>query len=165
MTLRPNTRRGSAAAFLLSDMSSPFTPPPGSQLRVSPPRILLVEDEPEVSRALWRQIRVALPGCRIQLAVNRREALQAISRGGIDAVITDLDLGADNGEEILDRLTAYYPTILRVVYSARADHEGARDLGVRADRVFGKAGGPEPLLSYLSAALMSSASAPRGVRL
>jgi len=121
----------------------------------------LVEDEPEVARALRRQLRAELPGIRLELASNLTEAYAAVACGAIDAVVSDLDLGAEDGAALLQSLAVTDGSPLRVVYSARADHGGARDAARFCDRVFGKSGGPEPLVAYLRERLVPFAVAPR----
>jgi len=79
-------------------------------------RILLVDDEPAVARALGRQL-----GAEADLAVvtvpSGAEALAALARERFDAVITDVMMAEMNGYELLAEVRRRYPTVIRVMLS------------------------------------------------
>jgi CheY-like chemotaxis protein len=88
------------------------------------PRLLLiVDDSPQMAAnleiALW-----SVPGVEVAIASSGDEALRVIeSRGGVAAVITDLEMPRMNGFELIERLRAdpRYSRIPIIVASGSCD--------------------------------------------
>jgi two-component system, sensor histidine kinase len=103
--------RGSAFSLLLpasrsqnpeSDRASIM--PPSGELQTSEARVLLVEDETSVQRALTRLLR--LEGYHVTAVESLTEALQHIQCGnGVDVLVCDYHLGdGHTGSEVVARL-------------------------------------------------------------
>jgi two-component system response regulator MprA len=71
---------------------------------MSPPHILVVDDEPAVRRALERALR--LENYEVELAADGREALDALADQPADAVILDVMMPGVDGLEVCRRLRA-----------------------------------------------------------
>ncbi len=69
---------------------------------ISPSRILLVEDDPSVTRMLRFCLRAA--GFDVTEVSNGVEALQVLDRGSANAVVLDLGLPDNLGGAVLERL-------------------------------------------------------------
>jgi len=109
----------------------PSEPPPLSRAALRRPRILLVDDDPTVLRALWRMLKNSRPDFKINGASSAAQALQALSELSYDAVITDLQMPGGGGEAVLRALVAHYPETARIVHSSQLeslDTPGVRGL-------------------------------------
>jgi two-component system, OmpR family, KDP operon response regulator KdpE len=124
-----------------------------------PPRILLVDDEPNILGTLAPLLRAR--GYEVHTAMNGRAALEAVDREQPDLIVLDLGLpdtdGVDLCREIRDSRS-----IPIVVLSARgAEGDKVRALDVGADDYVTKPFGAEELLARIRAALRrSDAPAP-----
>ncbi len=119
-------------------------------------RILCVDDEPAILRLL--AVVLAHGGHEAVPAVTAAEAMAALARGGIKAVLLDLGLPDRDGLELIAAIRTQY-TIPVIVVSARGDvaeKVAALDLGA-ADYVTKPFDGDE-LRARLRAALRSGAS-------
>jgi EAL domain-containing protein (putative c-di-GMP-specific phosphodiesterase class I)/CheY-like chemotaxis protein len=67
--------------------------------------ILLVEDDADLARSLARSI--GAEGYRVVVAKSSAEALEAITGGSFDAVISDLNLPGASGVDVLSVVRAY----------------------------------------------------------
>lgn len=109
----------------------PSEPPPYSRAALRRPRILLVDDDPGVIRALWRMLRLCQPNLQINTAGSASQALGAIAELSYDVVITDLQMPGGGGRAVLEELAAHHPETARVVHSSQlesADAEAIRSL-------------------------------------
>jgi len=89
--------------------------------------ILVVDDEPEVRKALRRTLRS--PDYVVYDVGSAREALDLLKSHVIDLVISDYDMPVMNGIDFLQRVRLTNPSIRRVLLTARADvHTAARVL-------------------------------------
>lgn len=112
-------------------------------------RILVVDDEPQIRRAL----RVALEahGFTVQLAEDGEQALVAISTWAPDAVVLDLVMPGRDGFDVLreTRLWSQVPVIVLSARGQERDKVTALDLG--ADDYLTKPFGVDELLARLRA--------------
>jgi len=109
----------------------PSEPPPYSRAALRRPRILLVDDDPGVIRALWRMLRLCQPNLQINTAGSASQALGAIAELNYDVVITDLQMPGGGGRAVLEELAAHHPETARVVHSSQlesADMDAVRSL-------------------------------------
>ena len=119
-----------------------------------PPRILLVDDEPNILGTLAPLLRAR--GYEVFTAMNGRAALETVDREKPDLIVLDLGLpdtdGVDLAREIRETLT-----VPIVVLSARgAEGDKVRALDVGADDYVTKPFGAEELLARIRAALRRS---------
>ncbi|HVV65090.1 MAG TPA: response regulator transcription factor [Rhizomicrobium sp.] len=115
------------------------------------PRILLVDDEPQIRRFL----RTGLPphGYELVEAASGAETMKALAKDRPDAVILDLGLPDEDGFAIIEKVRAA-SLVPIVVLSARSDVEGkVRALELGADDYVTKPFDMAELLARLKAAL------------
>ena len=86
-------------------------------------RILLLDDEPDLLRALSVRFRAA--GFACETASNGREGLASVAKGAPDLIVTDLIMPEVDGYELVRQLRATTATasIPIVVMSAMPKHE------------------------------------------
>ncbi len=95
--------------------------------------ILVADDEKNIREGLREAL--ALDGYEVATAADGREALDAVSRGAVDLLITDLKMPRLSGEELLKNVTAQYPTMPVIILTGhgtiesavQAMHDGAYD--------------------------------------
>jgi two-component system response regulator VicR len=81
-------------------------------------RILIVDDEVEVAKALRRLLRKEY---EIEIAASGEEALAKIDAFRPDAVLSDFRMPGMNGAELLSAIKARMPLTLRLILSGYAD--------------------------------------------
>jgi CheY-like chemotaxis protein len=121
------------------------------------PRALVVDDDPEVRRALARLLR---PELEVHLAgsVAQAEALLAVL-DRVDVAFVDWELPDGTGEQILERLAAW-PDAIRVLISARLSSSGASFGGVPSSQALSTL---NPLKNRALANLVLGKPVARGV--
>jgi two-component system KDP operon response regulator KdpE len=122
------------------------------------PRILLVDDEPTVLRAL----RVALEAqdYLVTAVLSGEDALSRITNGAFDLVLLDLGLPGMSGFEVIQRVRVLFPALPIIVLSAQGEDAAkveALDLG--ADDYVGKPFSVRELLARVRVALRHADSA------
>src|SRR5882672_6883913 len=95
-----------------------FSAPPTSGSSARLPRILLVDDDPIVLRALRRLLLGARPGWEIDMAESVEAALSLIDGKAYDVVVTDLHMPVLGGMTLLTRLKSEHPSVMRVIHSS-----------------------------------------------
>lgn len=136
--------------------------PPARRVAPAGQRVLIVEDEPALLRAL--RINLRARGYAVTAAATGREALAEASRRTPDAVLLDLGLPDLEGSEVIRALRGWC-TAPVIVLSGRvsiADKIGALDAG--ADDYVTKPFSMEELLARLRAALRRDDRPPPGTR-
>jgi two-component system KDP operon response regulator KdpE len=124
---------------------------------MTPPRILLVDDETAIQRAVGPLLRAR--GYEVEIAGTGREALEMFAARPPGLVVLDLGLPDVEGTEVCRRVRGLNATVPIIVLSARgaeADKVNALDLG--ADDYVTKPFGPEELLARIRVALRRTAS-------
>jgi two-component system KDP operon response regulator KdpE len=123
---------------------------------VSGPRVLVVDDEPQILRALSANLRGA--GYDVATATTGEAALASAAMRPPDAVILDLVLPDKTGTEVTRELRQWSkaPVILLSAVGDESDKVAALDAG--ADDYVTKPFGIDELLARLRAALRRSTS-------
>jgi CheY-like chemotaxis protein len=98
-----------------------FSAPPNSTKGVRPPRVLLVDDDPIVLRAVRRLLVGTRPGWEIDMAESADAALSLLSGKTYDVVVTDLHMPVLDGISLLRRLKTEQPSLMRVVHSSHVE--------------------------------------------
>ena len=116
-----------------------------------PSRILLVDDETAIQRAVAPLLRAR--GYEVEVAGTGVQALQAAADRPPDLIVLDLGLPDLEGTEVCRRLraTSAVPILVLSARGAEADKVQALDLG--ADDYVSKPFGPEELLARIRVAL------------
>ncbi|MBS1789856.1 MAG: response regulator transcription factor [Acidobacteria bacterium] len=121
-----------------------------------PPRILVVDDEPQILRVLRRGL--SARGYEVQTASNGEEALSVFAQWPADLVITDLSMPQMAGLELCRRLRklSQVPIIVLSVKGEERTKVEALDSG--ADDYITKPFGIDELLARIRAALRRTSS-------
>lgn len=124
-------------------------------------RILVVDDEVEIMRALQRSL--TAHGFEVFTAASGEEALEEIVHHRPDLMLLDLGLPGMSGLEVCKRVRAQssLPIIVLSVKDTERDKVLALDLG--ADDYVSKPFGMNEVLARIRVALRHSAQAPAGV--
>lgn len=90
------------------------------------PRLLLVDDEPYVLRALERQLRAVMrqPRYRIETCSSPREALRTAGEKPFDLVISDYRMPEMDGVAFLRAFRDMQPGAARLILSGQTDLKG-----------------------------------------
>jgi two-component system, OmpR family, KDP operon response regulator KdpE len=120
-------------------------------------RILVVDDEPQISQALAVNLRAR--GYDVDLAPTGEKALDLAAKRHPDAVILDLGLPGIDGTDVVRGLRGWssVPIVVLSVRDGEADKVAALDAG--ADDYVTKPFGMDELLARLRAALRRAAPA------
>jgi two-component system KDP operon response regulator KdpE len=120
-------------------------------------RVLVVDDEPQIRRALAINLRAR--GYDVELAEDGRAALDVAARSHPDVVVLDLGLPELDGVDVIKGLRGWsrVPIIVLSVRDAEGDKVAALDAG--ADDYVTKPFGMDELLARLRAALRRAAPA------
>jgi len=123
---------------------------------VTGPRVLVVDDEPQILRALQTNLRGA--GYDVRTAATVAEALAAAATYPPDAVILDLVLPDGSGTEVCRELRGWSSMPILVLSAVGEEVEKVAALDAGADDYVTKPFGMEELLARLRAALRRSAA-------
>ena len=127
-----------------------------------PQRILVVDDEPQITRVLRRSL--ATHGYEAQTASGGEEALQVFREWSPDLVITDLSMPDMGGLELCRRLRAVASSCDCALGQRRGAAEG-RSPRRGADDYVTKPFGMDELLARIRAALRRSNASPAEVKI
>jgi two-component system KDP operon response regulator KdpE len=125
-------------------------------------RILIVDDEEQIRRALQRAL--SARGYRVDVAVDGEDALSTFGAFQPDLVVLDLNLPGVDGIEVTRRLRSWSPVPILVlsVREEESDKVAALDLG--ADDYLTKPFGVPELLARVRALLRRSEPVPAPMR-
>ena len=124
-----------------------------------PPRILVVDDEPNILGTLAPLLRGR--GYEVHTAMNGRAALETIDREKPDLIVLDLGLPDLDGVEVCRQIRESLNVPIVVLSARGAEGDKVRALDVGADDYVTKPFGAEELLARIRAALRrSDAPAP-----
>ncbi len=95
----------------------------------APPRILVIDDEPQLRRLL--DISLRAQGYDVVSAENGRDGLERLARHGADLVVLDIGLPDLDGHHVLARLREWsqVPVIMLTVRAGEAEKVAALDAG------------------------------------
>lgn len=89
---------------------------------VETPRVLLVDDEQSIVRALTRALRQAFPGAlQIESCNSGAEALEQLDGRRFDVIVSDLRMPGMGGMELLERAAALQPDCVRMILTGTSD--------------------------------------------
>lgn len=83
--------------------------------------VLFVDDEPEVTRALRRALR--MEPFRILVAASAAEALEVLAHESVDVLITDESMPGTRGSRLLATARQGDPDLITMVLTGHASHE------------------------------------------
>ncbi|MFC9973038.1 response regulator [Spirillospora sp. NPDC127200] len=120
-------------------------------------RVLVVEDEPQIVRAL--RINLRARGYEVDAAPDGRTALELAARRRPDVVLLDLGLPDLDGTEVIRGLRGWLSVPIIVLSARDASAEKVRALDEGADDYVTKPFGMDELLARLRAAVRRAAPA------
>lgn len=127
--------------------------PPNSSKGFRASRVLLVDDDPIVLRALRRLLLGARPTWEIDMAESVDAAVGLLETKIYDVVVTDLHMPVLDGIALLRRLKKEQPSLMRVVHSSHIESMTAEQADEFAHAVLAKPGRPDELVLILDWAI------------
>jgi two-component system KDP operon response regulator KdpE len=124
---------------------------------VSPPRVLVVDDEPQIVRGLKIILRSA--GYTVEAAQNKAEAMAALASRPPDALVLDLVLPDGQGVDVCREVRSWSRLPIVVLSAVGDEREKVRALDAGADDYVTKPFGTDELLARLRAVMRRSAEA------
>lgn len=94
---------------------------PPSHMRLVAPllRVMLVDDDPGVLRAMRRTLASKRPDWQITIQTSPAAALASLAREPIDVVVSDYEMPEMSGIDLFRRIKRQFPTTLRVIASGK----------------------------------------------
>jgi HD-like signal output (HDOD) protein len=90
---------------------------------MSAKRLLFVDDDRMILAGLRRALHEMRDTWELEFVASGQEALEAMARAHIDAVVTDMRMPGMDGAELLDRIKHRYPDVIRIVLSGQSEKE------------------------------------------
>ena len=122
------------------------------------PRVLVVDDEPQIVRGLRVVLRNA--GYRVEAASTAAEALDATAARPPDVMVLDLVLPDGSGVEVCEEVRRWSTLPIIVLSAVGDEREKVRALDAGADDYMTKPFGSEELVARLRALLRRSGDVP-----
>lgn len=123
------------------------------------PRILVVDDDPEIRKLLARYIESQ--GFRVLLAANCRELHDKLATNAVDLIVLDVMLPDGSGLEVCRDLRAQRSSVPIILLTAlKEDVDRIIGLEIGADDYLGKPFNPRELIARVRAVLRRRAEAP-----
>ena len=107
---------------------------PQDDSKLSQAKILFVDDEPPILKALERAL--ARTGSEVLLASSGIEALEIMSQEPVDIVVSDMRMPQMSGDEFLEKVSNQYPETIRMVLTGYADMDSVLH-AVNKGRIWG----------------------------
>lgn len=94
---------------------------PPSHMRHARPllRVLLVDDDLQMLRALRRALSIARPDWQVTIHSEPAKALFHLEHEAVDVLVSDYEMPLMNGLDLLRRVKRRHPTVLRVILSGK----------------------------------------------
>jgi two-component system KDP operon response regulator KdpE len=121
----------------------------------SSPRILVVDDEPQIQRFLKPALEAS--GFEVVQAIDGRSAVKAIAMAAPDAVVLDLGLPDCDGKDVIRQVRAFSQVPIVVLSARDREVEKVTALDLGADDYVSKPFGISELLARLRTALRHAA--------
>lgn len=118
-----------------------------------PKRVLLVDDERMVLRALRRLVLLRHPDWEVLCARSAEAALELLdNHSPVDVMVTDLSMPNVDGITLLGIVKQRYPSVVRIVHSAHIESFGPHLVGDLCHELLGKPAGATKLVGTLEIA-------------
>jgi two-component system, OmpR family, KDP operon response regulator KdpE len=127
---------------------------------VNAPRVLVVDDEPQIVRGLKIILRNA--GYTVETAEDKEQALAALAARPPDALVLDLVLPDGQGVEVAQEVRRWSRLPIVVLSAVGDEREKVRALDAGADDYITKPFGSDELLARLRAVMRRSAEVGGG---
>ncbi|MHB8733410.1 MAG: SpoIIE family protein phosphatase [bacterium] len=97
---------------------------------MTPPRVLVVDDDPALLEALPETIRLRMPGTAVEICASAAPALEQIAAVDYDAIVSDIKMPGMDGLTLLSRVRAMRPDTPVLLITGHGEH----DLAIRSLR-------------------------------
>jgi HD-like signal output (HDOD) protein/ActR/RegA family two-component response regulator len=87
------------------------------------PRILFVDDEPNILQGLRRMLHGVAAAWDLEFALGGEAALAVLQERSFDVVVSDMRMPGMDGAALLARVKAQWPATVRIVLSGYSEHE------------------------------------------
>jgi DNA-binding NtrC family response regulator len=101
-------------------------------------RILLVDDEPQIVRALQRLLRSRRSDWEVRTATSGPAALELLAAEPADIVVSDMRMPGMDGVAFLGAVKETYPQVFRIVLSGQATEDAVERVWAIADTILAK---------------------------
>jgi len=108
-------------------------------------KILFVDDEPMVLEAMQRMLRDKRNEWEMSFAASGQEALEFLSKGKFDMLVSDMRMPGMNGAQLLNEVRSRFPGVIRIILSGQADQEAVMKLVLPAHQYLSKPCDPETI--------------------
>jgi CheY-like chemotaxis protein len=125
-------------------------------------RVLFVDDDANVRDGLKRMLRPFRHEWEMEFAASGQAALEILSRGTFDVIVTDMRMPGINGAELLAEVARCHPHMVRIVLSGNEDQDLRMKAAVTAHQYLSKPCHGAGLRSMVNAGEAGSAGAERG---
>ena len=124
-----------------------------SESAYRPKRVLLVDDERMVLRALRRLVLLRHPDWEVLCARSAEAALELLdNHSPVDVMVTDLSMPNVDGITLLGIVKQRYPSVFRIVHSAHIESFGPHLAADLCHELLGKPAGATKLVDTLEIA-------------
>ena len=86
-------------------------------------QILFVDDEPNILKGLQRSLRPLRNQWEMTFAEGALRALECLEQASFDVIVTDMRMPQMDGAQLLSKVQAKYPMMVRIILSGHSDHE------------------------------------------
>ena len=100
--------------------------------------VLFVDDDAFVIAAMRRMLRCLQDSCEFAFCQGGADALRCLEHQLFDLVISDLQMPGMNGSELLQRISAEYPSVVRFALSGQSDPDRDTPISAVAHRFLPK---------------------------
>jgi HD-like signal output (HDOD) protein/CheY-like chemotaxis protein len=111
------------------------------------PHIVFVDDEPSILAGLRRMLRTRRDRWDMSFAEGGAAALEILSSGSCDVLVTDYRMPGMDGAALLERVRAEFPGTARVILSGQTNEENLLGIMLLAHEVLTKPANPEQLVT------------------
>jgi EAL domain-containing protein (putative c-di-GMP-specific phosphodiesterase class I)/AmiR/NasT family two-component response regulator len=102
---------------------APGLAPGAPETAAAPPRVLLVDDDEQITRSL--ELALRKERMTITRVASGAEALERMAREAFDVVVSDERMPAMSGSELLAVVRERHPAVMRIILSGQASLEAA----------------------------------------
>ena len=112
------------------ESSGGFLPPLLQASQMHTPRILIVDDDPALLKALPQTVSLRLPEAQVDTSNSAQGALELIRAHDYDTIVSDIKMPGMDGLELLAKIHELRPETLTLLITGHGDH----DLAIQALR-------------------------------
>jgi HD-like signal output (HDOD) protein len=87
------------------------------------PRVLFVDDEPNILQGLRRLLRGRTQEWEMTFATAGEQALEMLARCPVDVIVSDMRMPGMDGPTLLSKVKQRWPSTVRIVLSGQSDQE------------------------------------------